>query len=197
MVDITESEIESRIHSFPVKERAHQTEEKGLAQAAVLIPLLKKGGEWHILFTRRAETLKTHKGQVAFPGGRRDDEDDRIECTAVRETWEEIGIQPDEISLLGWLDQVSTPSGFLITPVVGTIEWPYELEISEAEVSRVFTIPLLWLANPDNFQVRTLTRLGKPVPGVVFFQPYEGELLWGVTARITLNFLIQLGFVLE
>lgn len=158
--------------------------------AAVLIPLLKQDQAWHVLFTRRADDLHEHKGQVAFPGGRMDPEDGSLEDTALREAQEEIGLAPGDVRILGRLNDYLTITNYQVTPVVGVMPWPYLLRPSEHEVSRVFTIPLAWLADPRNHEIRQHKIKGKdePVP-VVFFSPYAGETLWGASARFTLRLL--------
>jgi len=159
-------------------------------EAAVLIPLASVDDEWHLLFTRRTDLVDHHKGQVSFPGGRLDAEDISPEATALRETREEIGIKPEEIKLLGSLGEYLTVSNYLVTPVIGIIPWPYTFTVHTLEVSRVFTIPLTWLADPLHRQEMVRKETDR---GVIMYLPYDGELLWGVTARITVNFLIALG----
>jgi 8-oxo-dGTP pyrophosphatase MutT (NUDIX family) len=161
----------------------------GLRKAAVLIPLLCHGDRWHILFIRRTETVQDHKGQVSFPGGAYEPEDADMQATALRETWEEIGIPPAEVNLLGTLPVFNTISSFAITPVVGQIPWPYPLKPEPAEVSRVFTIPIEWLAGPAHWSEKPYVRPNGRQEKVIFFDHYDGELLWGITARITLDFL--------
>jgi len=161
----------------------------GFRKAAVLIPLLYDGDRWHLLFIRRTELVQDHKGQVSFPGGAFEPDDPNLEATAVRETWEEVGIPPHEINLLGKMPAFSSVSGFAITPVVGQIPWPYSLKLETAEVSRAFTIPIEWLANPANWSEKPYTRSSGRQEKVIFFNLYDGELLWGITARITLDFL--------
>jgi 8-oxo-dGTP pyrophosphatase MutT (NUDIX family) len=158
-------------------------------KAAVLIPLASVNDEWHLLFTRRTDLVDHHKGQVSFPGGRVDAEDISPEATALRETREEIGIKPEDIKLLGSLGEYLTVSNYLVTPVIGIIPWPYTFTIHTLEVSRVFTIPLTWLADPLHRQEMVRNETDR---GVIMYLPYDGELLWGVTARITVNFLIAL-----
>jgi len=166
----------------------------GSRQAAVLIPLFSSGGEWHILLTRRTDSVQDHKGQVAFPGGSTENEDASPENTALRETFEEIGLKASDVRILGRLDALITGTGYLITPVVGVIPWPYPFIISNDEVSRIFSIPLRWLADPDHYEERIFYRSeNDPVPHlVIFFDQYEGEILWGVSARISVNLLIAL-----
>ena len=161
--------------------------------AAVLVPMLKITGEWHILFTRRTSSLPEHSGQVAFPGGRVDPEDDTPEETALREAQEEINLAPQDVRVLGRLRELRTITNYCVQPIVGRIPWPYEYKLAKEEVSRVFTIPLEWLADPDNHEVqyRELPEPYSPVP-VIYFDQYDGELLWGVSAEITLNFLESL-----
>jgi 8-oxo-dGTP pyrophosphatase MutT (NUDIX family) len=163
--------------------------------AAVLMPLLNIDHCWHLLFTRRNVGLPEHSGQVAFPGGRADAEDPSLDKTALRETYEEIGILPEDVTILGSLQVYHTITNYLVTPFVGVVKWPYALEINHHEVSRTFTIPLNWLANPANFQERTriLPPPYQPVK-VIYFQPYDGEVLWGASARFTLALLNTLGW---
>lgn len=163
------------------------------SSASVLVPMLKNEGTWEILFTRRTSSLPEHSGQVAFPGGRADPEDDSAEETALREAEEEINLSPRDVHVLGRLRELRTISNYCVQPIVGKIPWPYDFVLEKEEVSRLFTIPLEWLADPDNFRIqyRELPDPHSPVP-VVYFDRYDGELLWGVSAEITLNFLESL-----
>jgi 8-oxo-dGTP pyrophosphatase MutT (NUDIX family) len=161
----------------------------GLRKAAVLIPLLCDGDHWQLLFIRRTETVQDHKGQVSVPGGAYEPEDTDMQATALRETSEEVGIPPSEINLLGTMPVFNTISSFAITPVVGQIPWPYPLTPQPAEVSRVFTIPVEWLADPLHWSEKPYVRPNGREEKVIFFEKYDGELLWGITARITLDFL--------
>jgi 8-oxo-dGTP pyrophosphatase MutT (NUDIX family) len=158
--------------------------------AAVLIPLLRKDSAWHILFTRRREDLPEHSGQVAFPGGRTDPGDPSPEGTALREACEEIGLQPEDVKILGRLGSYLTITNYLVTPIVGVIPWPYTLQLESREVSRAFTIPLEWLMDPANYEERPryLPATNQPV-NVIYFEYYDGELLWGASARLTLAFI--------
>jgi len=133
-----------------------------------------------------------HKGQVAFPGGACETEDESLEATALRETEEEIGIQPDEVRILGRLRELITVSGYCVAPIVGVIKWPIQLSLSPAEVTRVFTMPLQWLTYPENREIRMLNRSGRDVE-VIYFKPYDGEVLWGATARMVNNLMEVLG----
>jgi len=161
-------------------------------QAAVLIPLLYENDHWSLLFTRRTDTVIDHKGQVSFPGGAQEAQDDSDEDTALRETEEEIGLLSQNVRVLGKLPAFQTISSYQITPVVARIDlWPVDLRLSEAEVSRVFTIPVAWLASCDHWQ----EQIYRQHP-VIFYQQFDGELLWGITASITQQFLRQMKWMM-
>jgi 8-oxo-dGTP pyrophosphatase MutT (NUDIX family) len=164
----------------------------GFRPAAVLIPLLWDVDGWHLLFTRRTQTLQSHKGQVAFPGGAADLEDLSPEDTALREAFEEIGLLPQDVTILGRLPSMHTNSRFLITPVLGRIPWPYSFKLSVEEVSHIFTIPLAWLADPAHWEERPRTLPSEKQENVVYYQPYAGENLWGISGRITVELLAAL-----
>ena len=160
-----------------------------LRKAAVLVPLLKSDGQWRILLTRRAEGLASHKGQVAFPGGASEPGDTSLAATALREAHEEIGLQPRDAQVLGTMIERPTISRFMVTPVVALIPWPYPYKIAPEEVSRVFTIPLDWLAVTGNYEYRPRTSPDGFYERVLYYQLYDGETLWGTSARIALDLL--------
>ncbi len=158
--------------------------------AAVLIPLVWHADEWHVLFTRRTDKVESHKGQVSFPGGACDDGETTPEQTALREAEEEIGLNPGDVRVLGRIANMITITYFRVTPVVGVISWPTVFRVGEHEVARVFTIPLMWLANPINRWEFTMPGRNRTL---IAYHPYDGELLWGATARMTVDFLRVLG----
>lgn len=160
--------------------------------AAVLVPLAHFQNEWHILYTRRTDTVESHKGQVSFPGGACDDGETTPEETALREADEEIGLRSSDITVIGRLSRMVTISKFGVTPVVGIVRFPYAFKISGGEVARVFTIPLLWAANRNNYWEFSLPGSRRTI---VAYHPYDGELLWGATARMTVNFMKILGLI--
>ena len=161
--------------------------------AAVLIPLYLEDGDWKLLFARRTDSLDVHAGQISFPGGQIEDSDDSVAAAALREAQEEVGLDPNDVELLGKLNPLLTVTQFLVTPVVGVIPWPYPLETNSAEVARAFGVPIKWLADPKNLEIREREPF---IPGrsiqVYYFEDFEGETIWGVTARITVNFLEML-----
>ena len=166
-------------------------DETNLKCAAVLVPLVWQDNEWHLLYTRRTDTVESHKGQVSFPGGACDDGETTPEQTALREADEEIGIDPNDVTVLGRLSDMITITYFQVTPVVGVVKWPTVFRVGEDEVARVFTIPLGWLANPSN---RWQFERPETKRGLIAYHPYDGELLWGATARMTVDFLEVLGY---
>jgi len=165
-------------------------EETRLKCAAVLVPLVWHNDEWNLLYTRRTDTVESHKGQVSFPGGACDEGETTPEQTALREAEEEIGLNPEEVKVLGRLPNLITITYFRVTPVIGVVKWPTVFRVGEHEVARIFTIPLGWLANPSNrwqFEMQGRAR------SLIAYHPYDGELLWGATARMTIDFLNVLG----
>jgi 8-oxo-dGTP pyrophosphatase MutT (NUDIX family) len=162
------------------------TDETRLKCAAVLIPLLRQDDEWHLLFTRRTDKVESHKGQVSFPGGACDEGETTPEETALREANEEVGIDPQKVRVLGKIMNMITITSFRVTPVVGIIEWPTVLHLGKDEVERVFTIPLNWLAEKNNRWEFSMSGRNR---SLIVYHPYDGELLWGATARMTVDFL--------
>lgn len=163
--------------------------------AAVLMPLLRANDSWHLLFIRRTlHPHDRHGGQVAFPGGRCDPNDTGAEKAARREAHEEIGLLPQDAQILGRLREMLTITNYLVTPFVGVIPWPYAVHPQPEEVSRIFTIPLDWLADPVNrsTQTRQIQHQGRPIP-VIYFSEYDGETLWGASARMMVLLLEALG----
>ena len=162
--------------------------------AAVLVPLYQDHGRWHVLYTRRTESVDSHRGQVSFPGGRIEVQDAGPEQAALREAQEEIGLAPESVEILGRLDSLLTVTQFLVTPVVGLIPWPTTFHLNSEEVATTFGVGLDWLSDPDNLEVRLRRPLvpGPSVP-VYYYRPFQDEVIWGATARITLDLLEALG----
>lgn len=170
---------------------ARQTADPGdgppLTAAAVLVPVVATPHGLSLLLTLRTDTVETHKGQIAFPGGMVDETDrDRVH-TAVREAEEELGIPPEAVETIGMLDDLSTPTGFTITPVVGLLNAVPPLRLSQAEVAEAFTVPLSFFADPDNAE-REL-RVFRGVTREVWTYRYAGRIIWGATGTIIHRFM--------
>ena len=158
-------------------------------QAAVLVPLFRNAADYHLVFTKRTETLRHHKGQVSFPGGSFEPSDGDLLATALRESYEEIGLRPEHVSVLGRLDDLATFStSFTISPFVGLIPYPYSFRPNPLEVASVFDAPLSVLADPT---VRR--RYIRARDDGATIEDYEfhvnGHVIWGATARIIHHFL--------
>jgi 8-oxo-dGTP pyrophosphatase MutT (NUDIX family) len=166
--------------------------ENSLKKAGVLVPLYWSNRGWELFFTRRTDTVQYHKGQVSFPGGVTEQGDANIIATALRESQEEIGLSAADVRVLGTMSAMPTPTGYLITPVVGKIYPSNPFTRSQCEVERIFSIPLGWLSDSSHWEERDYTRNDGSVERVVFFQNYDGELIWGITGRIVVNFLTLL-----
>lgn len=169
-----------------------QDDPSQLQSAAVLLPLYREEGNWHLIFIKRTEhDQDDHSGQIAFPGGRVEEGDRSLIETALRETEEEIDLHPRDVEILGFSQEIVTVTHFRVTPLVGTFPWPYPLRPNPLEVKKILPMPLTWLADDDNYRVELWhpqERDVGPHP-VIFFEPFKGEVLWGATAKIVLDFI--------
>jgi 8-oxo-dGTP pyrophosphatase MutT (NUDIX family) len=156
--------------------------------AAVLVLLYEHKEEIHVVFQKRTESMRDHKGQISFPGGAADPEDRDLLDTALRETHEEIGVPRHDIDVLGRLDDMITVSNFRVTPYVGWLaRYPYEWRFSDEEVAYLLEVPLRHLLDPA-----TLIPDRRFINGRDYvFQSYQwgDDLIWGATARMLTNFL--------
>ena len=191
--DLSADEIRRRLHAqadttYDVPPELLSADAR---EAAVLVPFLRIENAWHILYIRRANYPgDRHSGQVAFAGGKRDDVDDDLLATALREAREEVGIVADDVEVLGHINHHHTISEFQVRPYVGVMPWPYQLKLDDVEVARAFTMPLNWLAQTSNYRTeeRQHPDSKRPWP-VVYYDLYDGEMLWGATARMTLSLI--------
>lgn len=159
----------------------------GYARAGVLVPLVLTPNGVELLLTQRTETVETHKGQIAFPGGMVDASDRDIVRTALRETCEEIGLPAASIEIIGQLDDMATPTGFVITPVVGAIAHLPPLMPNSNEVAEIFAVPLDFFADPANGRREMREFNGRSHE--VWFYPWQGKTIWGATAMMVRSLL--------
>lgn len=160
---------------------------KALTNAAVLVPLVIDRGEVSLLFTKRTEEVRHHKGQICFPGGVHDDGDQTLWHTALRETEEEIGIDKSNITCLAQLPGIVTPTGFQVTPFTGFISSLSGLSPNAAEITTVFSVPFKHLQNPQNIRFETQEFFG--VPYNMPFFTFGEHVIWGATGRMILSLL--------
>lgn len=159
-----------------------------LKPAAVLIPLVDRAdGGLSLLLTQRSADLKTHAGQVSFPGGRMEETDPDIGVTALREMEEEVGIRQSVVSVIGYLDPMATITGFAVTSVVGVVDAGYELNIDATEVEYVFEVPLSFLMDEQNRKL--VDREFHDTTFKMIEYHYENERIWGATAFIIEKFV--------
>jgi 8-oxo-dGTP pyrophosphatase MutT (NUDIX family) len=158
----------------------------GYAPAAVFILFMNKDGEPHVLLTRRTDKVKTHKGQMALPGGGRDETDADILATAYRETLEEVGIPGEKIEYLGQFDDFISISGFLVSTFVGAVEYPVEYTFSEDEIDDYLEVPISIFVERRHSRIEYFTFENKTFK--VYYYHYHDFEIWGLTARILTDF---------
>lgn len=174
------------------KRRLHQ--QTPYIEAATLMPLVRTPQGLEMLFTRRSLQLKKHSGQISFPGGRVDKEDASATHTALRETFEEIGVPEQKIQVVGQLPDFFTGTGFLMKPFVAFIDEDYTLKINQDEVAEVFAVPLSFLLNPDNHFLHHVP-MGVATVREYFSIPWKDYFIWGATAAVIRNFYQQLNYL--
>ena len=158
-----------------------------LTPAAVMLLLYPKDGEYCILLNKRTDQVEHHKGEISFPGGHRDEEDDTFLDTSLRETHEEMGIRREDVEVLGQLDDTPTISRFLLNAYVGTIPYPYEFKPSAIEVAEVLEVPVSSLMDEENIRDEVRIVDGELVNTPAYL--YQGHLVFGATARVLQRFL--------
>jgi 8-oxo-dGTP pyrophosphatase MutT (NUDIX family) len=156
-------------------------------KAAVIIPIFFKDHEAHLLLTKRTDKVEHHKGKISFPGGMHDSKDIDLKETALRETWEEMGIQSKDITILGRTDNFLTNTSFMVSPYVAHFPYPYPFIVNKDEISGVLKVPISHLLNPDIFKIQKWKRDG--ILWDVHFYEFNGENIWGVTGFLLSNFL--------
>ncbi|MBN2495318.1 MAG: CoA pyrophosphatase [Deltaproteobacteria bacterium] len=155
---------------------------EGLVPAAVLVPFVERRDGLRLLMEQRTQSVDEHKGQVSFPGGVVDEGDADAVATALRESWEEVGLRPEDVEVLGLLDDTRTVTGYRITPVVGQVRDAYPFRLSEREVARLLFAPWEMFMQRQGLQREVLDFDGQRLE--VDTYPFEGTHIWGATARI-------------
>ena len=156
--------------------------------SAVLIPTYYKQGEYYILFTKRTDKVKDHKGQISFPGGAYEEEDETLVDTALRECTEEIGLMAEKVEVLGELDDIITlTSNYIISPFVAAIPWPFSLKVDQHEIEEIIEVPISALLDKNCLRQKTEIIDGRAVTS--YFYHYQEKVIWGATAAISNQFL--------
>jgi len=177
------------IHQVMASHQPRRIQPEGRPEAAVLLLIYEVHGEPHILFTLRTHLVETHKGQISFPGGAADPEDDDLRLTALRETFEELGVRPEDVDVAGQLDDSPSISGFMVTPYVGFIRGPvpYPFRPNRHEVAELIEVPLSHLMDRANVTEEARHIDGRDV--VMYSYLFREHVIWGLTARILKQFL--------
>ena len=158
--------------------------------AAVLVPIIVRSEGLSLLFTQRTQHLAQHAGQISFPGGGVEPGDHDAVAAALRETQEEVGIDPAQMHPFGYLDCLETVSGFCVTPVVAELDADYCATLNPHEVAEVFEAPLAFFLDPTNLRRRCIDYRGRPRE--IFEFLYNGKNIWGATAAILLNLMLRI-----
>nr|VFJ48858.1 MAG: 8-oxo-dGTP pyrophosphatase MutT, NUDIX family [Candidatus Kentron sp. FW] len=183
----TANDVQPRpsIGDFDLTSERKPTRDVSLTPAAVLVPIIERSSNLSILLTKRTDHLHDHPGQISFPGGRTEGADSGPVATALRETEEEIDLKPSFIHVIGFLDTYETTTRYLVTPVVGFITTGFQLNPDRFEVAKVFEMPLSFLLDPTNHQVKSRTVAGTRYGFYVL--EYEEHVIWGATAGMLIN----------
>jgi len=184
--EATVEQIRQRLEQRPAQELPDALG----TRAAVLVPLYLDRGEPHLLFNLRTEQVLHHKGQVAFPGGAREDDDADLAITALRESEEELALAREDVELIGRLDDFLTVTYYVVRPYVGVIPWPYEFRPNPREVAEIFGVSLPRLMAPDGYCEQQVTFEGHR-HRVPYFE-VDGRTIWGATGRLLHQFLTDL-----
>jgi 8-oxo-dGTP pyrophosphatase MutT (NUDIX family) len=176
------SEIQGRLARA---RSASAVDSEGNVRAAVLVPLFVREGQLWVLFTRRTETVEHHRGQISFPGGAQEPDDQGLWETALRESEEEIGLARSDVILLGALSPIVTVTNFYVEPFVAAIPQPYVFQPQQSEIAEVIEVPVVPLMDPRSLETKDFPGREKPV----LFYHYGETVIWGATARMLAELL--------
>jgi 8-oxo-dGTP pyrophosphatase MutT (NUDIX family) len=157
-----------------------------LREAAVLVPFIEGPDGVELILTKRSSVLRHHPGQISFPGGKVDEGDNGPEATAMREAWEEIGLEPKNVEILGILPVHKTVTAFVMTPVVARVRADFTPVPERGEVAEVFRVPLSHVADPSRYRIES--RIWQGGPRRYYAAPFGPYYIWGATARVLRGF---------
>lgn len=186
-VDLPSRGFEQQVRSILAGRVRREIDDPALTCSAVLIPLLCKQGEWHVLVTQRTQHVEHHKGQISFPGGACEPDDVDLRATALRELHEEVGVPPDAVDVLGTLDDFVTITNFVVAPFVGIIPHPFTYHLNRYEVEAAIEVPLSFLRDPAHLRVEEREYRGSLLD--VLFWDFGPYTIWGATAHILKSLL--------
>lgn len=178
-------DLKKRLHAYRVRE----IESEDLRPASVFMLFMLKEDRPHILLTKRTEKVKDHKGQISFPGGAYDDEDDSLLATAYRETFEEVGIPESDIEYIGRFDDYVSISGYRVSTYIGSVRFPVEYDLNEHEIDEHIEVPFSLFSNMEYDRVEKYHFDGRD--HTVYYYLYQGHEIWGLTARIITDFVMK------
>ena len=180
--------MKQRLKEVLSRRHKHHIKNTNLVLSAVLLPIYYKEGQYHVLFTQRTQKVRDHKGEISVPGGGYEEKDGTLVNTALREATEENGLQSTDVEVLGELDDMATiGSGYIISPFVAAIPWPYQFKLEEWETEEIIEVPISALLDKDCLHLGTDVLDGKSI--TTYFYHYQDKVIWGATARILNQFL--------
>jgi 8-oxo-dGTP pyrophosphatase MutT (NUDIX family) len=193
MKNVDPQQFRNHLHAVLAGTERHEIHLGGFRHAGVLVPLLVDSGTVEVVLTKRTEEVETHKGQVSFPGGLVEEEDEGIRETALREADEELSIRASSVETVGLLDDLATPTGFIITPVVGILQQTCRFVPNPHEVAEVFNVPLEFFADPANGHREM--RMIQGIEREIWYYPTGHHVVWGATALIIRSLLHRLAWL--
>lgn len=183
-MDFIRTALKDRLRIEAPKTIVHPTR----TSAAVLVPFFERDNEPYLMFTKRSETVQHHRNEISFPGGSYDPSDPDLQFTALRELQEEVSIPPENVELLGCLEEIHTYSSmFIVVPFIGILKGTPWFVANRNEVEEILTIPLRHFYNPSIFHEEEFTLENRTVP--VYYYRWESHTIWGLTGRILKNLL--------